>query len=235
MVDASLGGKTGFDLAEGKNLVGSFHAPRLVLADPDALSSLPKEEFRSGMAEVIKHGIISDPSLLTLCSHGLQSAIANPDAIVRLAMAVKIRLIEEDPYETGPRSTLNFGHTVGHAVELVSGFNLRHGEAVAIGMVAEAELAERLAVASKGVADAIREVLSALELPVHIPDGKRNPSVPMAFTDIVTASGPAASSGARDLTGGLAAKVEAALMETASQPARTFIAWSMAVSRSFER
>ncbi len=170
MVDASLGGKTGFDLPEGKNLIGSFYPPRLVLADPEVLSTLTKEEFRSGMAEVVKHGIISDPDLFALCARGLDWVKGNLEEVVRRAMAVKIGIIEEDPFEKNVRATLNLGHTVGHAVELVSRFQLRHGEAVAIGMVAEAEFAERLTVASKGLSDSITELLSALELPICIPD-----------------------------------------------------------------
>jgi shikimate kinase / 3-dehydroquinate synthase len=169
MVDASLGGKTGFDLPEGKNLIGSFYPPKLVLADPQVLKSLPEPELISGLAEVVKHGIISDPSLFNLCRRGLDWVKGNLEEIVKRAIAVKIKVIEEDPYEKGFRAALNLGHTVGHAVELVSGFRLRHGEAVAIGIVAEAKLAERLAVAGKGLSDAIGESLSKLRLPIHIP------------------------------------------------------------------
>jgi 3-dehydroquinate synthase len=169
MVDASLGGKTGFDLPEGKNLIGSFHPPRLVLADTQTLSTLPDVELRAGLAEVVKHGVISDPALFALCACGIEAIKANLDEIVRRAMAVKIKVIEEDPYERGFRAALNLGHTVGHAVELVSGFRLRHGEAVAIGMVAEAKLAERLTVAGRGLSGTIAGSLSELGLPVHIP------------------------------------------------------------------
>jgi 3-dehydroquinate synthase len=169
MVDASLGGKTGFDLPEGKNLIGSFYPPRLVLTDPSVLTTLPDTEFVSGLAEVVKHGIISDLELFELCSHGLDSVKAHLEEIVKRAMAVKIRIIEEDPYEKGFRAALNLGHTVGHAVELVSKFKVRHGEAVAIGMVAEAKLAERLAVTGKGLSDKIAGMLSALGLPISIP------------------------------------------------------------------
>ncbi|MGZ9167256.1 MAG: 3-dehydroquinate synthase, partial [Anaerolineales bacterium] len=147
MVDASLGGKTGFDLPEGKNLIGSFYPPKLVLADPQVLKSLPEPELISGLSEVVKHGIISDPQLFHLCGRGLAWVRGNLEEIVKRAMAVKIKVIEEDPYEKSVRAALNLGHTVGHAVELVSGFRLRHGEAVSIGMVAEAKLAERLMVA----------------------------------------------------------------------------------------
>jgi 3-dehydroquinate synthase len=169
MVDASIGGKTGFDLPEGKNLIGSFHPPKLVLADPSLLLTLPERELISGMAEVVKHGIISDPELFALCSRGMDWVKSHIEDIVKRAMAVKIKIIEEDPYEKGIRAALNLGHTVGHAVELVSQFELRHGEAIAIGMVAEAGYAERAGVARKGLADEIRTVLSGLGLPVEIP------------------------------------------------------------------
>jgi 3-dehydroquinate synthase len=168
MVDASLGGKTGFDLPEGKNLIGSFHHPKLVLAEPELLRTLPQRELRSGMAEVVKHGIISDPELFALCSRGLDWVKANLEEIVKRAMAVKINIIEGDPYEKGFRAALNVGHTVGHAVELASKFGLRHGEAIAIGMVVEANYAERIGLAQKGLSEIIAKTLHALGLPVQI-------------------------------------------------------------------
>ena len=169
MVDASLGGKTGFDLPEGKNLIGSFYPPKLVLADPQLLHTLPEAELISGLAEVVKHGIISHPELFSLCSRGLDWVKNNLTEIIKRAIAVKIRIIEEDPYEKGFRAVLNFGHTVGHAVELVSKFSIRHGEAIAIGMVAEAKYAVRIGVAAKSVEEAIVESLKGLGLPVDIP------------------------------------------------------------------
>jgi 3-dehydroquinate synthase len=169
MVDASLGGKTGIDLPEGKNLVGSFHPPKLVLADPQLLTTLSEREFISGLAEVVKHGIISDPELFNLCARGLDCVKENLEQIVKRAMAVKIKIIEEDPYEKGIRATLNLGHTVGHAVELASKFQLRHGESVAIGLVTEARYAERTDKANKGVADEIAQALNTLGLPIEIP------------------------------------------------------------------
>jgi shikimate kinase/3-dehydroquinate synthase len=169
MVDASMGGKTGFDLPEGKNLVGAFYPPRLVLADPDVLSTLLERELRAGLAEVVKHGVIADPELFELCAQGWATVTARLPEVVRRGMAVKVKVIEEDPYEQGIRAGLNLGHTIGHAVELVSGFSLLHGEAVGIGMVAEAQLAERLAVADLGLSDAIAESLDGLGLPVEIP------------------------------------------------------------------
>ncbi len=171
MVDASIGGKTGFDLPEGKNLIGSFHPPKLVLADPSLLRTLSDRDLRSGMAEVVKHGIISDPELFALCSNGMDWVKNNLEEIVKRAMAVKIRIIEEDPYEKGIRAALNLGHTVGHAVELVSGFTLSHGESVAIGMAVEAAYAVRVGVASRGSDEAIESTLSKLGLPTRIPDG----------------------------------------------------------------
>lgn len=169
MVDASLGGKTGFDLPEGKNLIGSFYPPKLVLADPSLLLTLPDAELISGMAEVVKHGVICDPELYNLCTRGLDWVKQNLEEIVKLAIAVKIKVIEEDPYEKGVRAKLNLGHTVGHAVELVSKFKLRHGEAVAIGTVVEAKYAERIGIAEKGLADKIAATMSALGLPISIP------------------------------------------------------------------
>ena len=170
MVDASIGGKTGFDLPEGKNLIGAFYPPKLVLADPQLLNTLPQAELISGMAEVVKHGIISDPELFNLCSRGLDWVKNNLDETVKRAMAVKIKVIEEDPYEKGIRAALNLGHTVGHAVELVSKFDLRHGEAIAIGMVAEAKYAVRIGLADVGLVEAITESLKALGLPIQIPE-----------------------------------------------------------------
>jgi len=170
MVDASLGGKTGFDLPEGKNLIGAFYPPKLVLADPQLLKTLPEAELISGMAEVVKHGIISDPELFSLCARGLDWVKNNLEEVIKRAMAVKIKIIEKDPYEKGFRAALNLGHTVGHAVELVSKFNLRHGEAIAIGMVAEAKYSARVGLAGVGLVEAITESLKALGLPIHIPE-----------------------------------------------------------------
>jgi 3-dehydroquinate synthase len=170
MVDASLGGKTGIDLPEGKNLIGSFYPPKLVLADPSLLQTLPEREIRSGMAEVVKHGIISDPKLFELCSLGLTWVKEHLEEVVKRAIAVKIKVIEEDPYEKGFRAALNLGHTVGHAVELVSKFQLRHGEAIAIGMVTEAKYAERIGLAKAGLANAIASTLTELGLPTSIPN-----------------------------------------------------------------
>ncbi len=170
MVDASLGGKTGADLPQGKNLVGAFHAPQLVLTDPETLDTLPQIELSSGMAEVIKAGIIGDQRLFSICAQGWQAITANRGEIIRRAMAVKIRVIEVDPFESGIRAALNFGHTIGHALELISNFDLRHGEAVAIGMVSEAWIAEEIGLAEIGLSDQIKSVCMQLGLLTDVPN-----------------------------------------------------------------
>jgi 3-dehydroquinate synthase len=169
MVDAAVGGKTGFDLPEGKNLIGAFYPPKLVLADPSLLLTLSDRELRSGMAEVVKHGIISDPELFEMCNRGMDWVKDNLEEVVKRAIAVKIKVIEDDPYEKGFRAALNLGHTVGHAVELVSRFELRHGEAIAIGMAVEAAYAARVGLATQGLVKAVQDSLSALNLPIAIP------------------------------------------------------------------
>ena len=174
MVDASLGGKTGVDLPQGKNLVGAFYAPALVLADPQTLATLPDAELRSGLAETIKHGLLADPRLLDCCSalkrlDDPQELAARLPEIVRRGMAVKVGVIEADPFEQGQRAALNLGHTVGHAIELVSGFRLRHGEAVAIGMVVEARMAEEMGLAEAGLSETIASLLADVGLPTEIP------------------------------------------------------------------
>ena len=169
MADASLGGKTGADLPQGKNLIGAFHAPALVLTDPDCLQTLPQVELINGLGEVVKHGIISEAQLYRRC----QSSDWQQDleGLVRQAVQVKIRVINEDPYEKGRRAVLNLGHTVGHALELVSDFQLRHGEAVAIGLVAEAQIAVQLGLAQPDLPEDISWTLTNLGLPVKIPAG----------------------------------------------------------------
>ena len=176
MVDASLGGKTGVDLPQGKNLIGAFHSPALVLADTLALASLPVVEMRCGLAEVVKQGIIGDPALYDCCAsitslHYTQESANLWNELVQRAMAVKIKVIEADPYEQGWRAVLNLGHTIGHAVELASGYQLRHGEAVAIGLVAEARLSEQIGLAETGLAENIARTLANLGLPTEIPSG----------------------------------------------------------------
>ncbi len=169
MADAAIGGKTGVDLPQGKNLVGSFHSPQRVWADPSLLHTLSDRDLRAGLAEVVKHGLIADPDLFEHCRRGLDWVNTHLEEIIQRAMAVKVAIVEEDPYEKGRRAVLNLGHTVGHAVELVSGFRLRHGEAIAIGMAVEARYAARVGLARSGLVEALEETLIGLGLPVRIP------------------------------------------------------------------
>ena len=171
MVDASLGGKTGADLPQGKNLVGAFYPPAFFLADPQALDTLPEREKRCGMAEVVKGAVAADRGLLEICSQGWGALEGHWSEIVPRAMAVKVHFIQLDPYEKGPRAALNLGHTIGHALERVSDYRISHGEAVSIGTAAEALLAERIGLAQAGLAEVIASVLENLGLPTRIPSG----------------------------------------------------------------
>jgi 3-dehydroquinate synthase len=178
MIDASIGGKTAVDTPAGKNLVGAFHPPRAVFSDPQVLATLPLNEICSGLAEAIKHGVIADaPYLDAVASRAPQLlAIGGRDSDSMLSLIVpsieiKADIVSRDEREEGLRKVLNFGHTIGHAVELVSGYSLLHGEAVAIGMALESELAERIGVAQTGTAATVKRVVKALGLPTTIPAG----------------------------------------------------------------
>jgi 3-dehydroquinate synthase len=172
MVDASVGGKTGVDLPQGKNLVGAFKQPLCVTIDPAVLETLEEAEFRSGMAEVIKHGFIGAPDLFAeLEEAGRQSTApgvhrALAPAQLTSALRVKIDVVEEDPYEQGRRAVLNLGHTVGHALEKLSDFELRHGEAVSVGLVAAARIAVRVGLAESTLTERLRAVLATWDLPL---------------------------------------------------------------------
>ena len=171
-VDAAIGGKTGINRPLGKNLVGAFHQPRLVVIDPDLLATLPEREYRSGLAEVMKYGWLCAPDLLAQLREAgdLEGLRARPelvDAIVRRCAELKIDLVQKDERETGERALLNFGHTTGHALEAADGYqNLLHGEAVAIGMVAAAFLAVDLGVAAATLPAEISELLERYGLPI---------------------------------------------------------------------
>ncbi len=173
MIDASVGGKVGVDTPGGKNLVGAFHRPCAVIVDPDLLRTLPPEHLRAGLAEAVKHGAIADREYLEWIEESAQLLVAgDPEALSRLivrSVEIKAEMVMRDEHETGPRKLLNFGHTVGHAVEALSGYTLLHGEAVSIGMVAETRIAERMGVAGKGTTERLRQVLSRLGLPTAMP------------------------------------------------------------------
>ncbi len=146
-VDASVGGKTAVDHASGKNMIGAFHQPRLVLIDTETLLSLPKRDVRSGLAEVIKHGMIRDDELVTFLDKHMEKIAAleveagELDWLIARNCQIKAGVVERDETEQGLREILNYGHTVGHAIESASEFRLRHGEAIALGMMAEAKIA----------------------------------------------------------------------------------------------
>jgi shikimate kinase/3-dehydroquinate synthase len=165
MADAGLGGKVGVDLPEGKNLVGAFHPPALVIADFDVLKTLPEIEVRCGLAEIIKAGLVRDAALF----EDLESGSLTLEVALVRAAAVKVGVVNADPYERGERASLNLGHTIGHGLEAASGYRLRHGEAVAIGLVGESRLAERLGLAEQGLAERVAGSLRQVGLPDRAP------------------------------------------------------------------
>ena len=177
-VDASIGGKTGVDLKEGKNLVGAFHQPSLVICDLDLMESLPQREFNSGLAEMIKYGLIADESLFAELEKRLahKPVSLDPETIVWCAQ-IKAEVVAADERETlGLRAVLNFGHTIGHAIEAVAGYGkLLHGEAISIGMVAAAMLShDRLQFSGRDV-KRVHEIMVAADLPVKLPRTLQTP------------------------------------------------------------
>jgi 3-dehydroquinate synthase len=175
MIDSSIGGKTGVDVPAGKNLLGAFHQPRLVVADLDLLSSLPPVQLSAGLAEAVKHGVIADAEYFAFLEKEHAAILAKDPAalerVVRRSVEIKAAVVAEDEREAGRRAILNFGHTVGHAIEATTKFEVLHGEAVAIGMALEARLAEALGIAGKGTADRIVKLLERFRLPVERPGG----------------------------------------------------------------
>lgn len=174
MIDASVGGKTGVDTPAGKNLVGAFHPPALVLSDPSVLATLPPEQLRSGAAEAIKHGVIADEAYFERVTADLPALLSQPRStkmleLIARSVEIKADVVARDEREGGVRKTLNFGHTLGHAIESESGYRLLHGEAVGIGMVLESALAEQVGVAEAGTALRIREAVERAGLPVSCP------------------------------------------------------------------
>jgi 3-dehydroquinate synthase len=176
MVDASVGGKTGVDTPHGKNLVGAFHQPAAVVIDPSVLQTLPPAQYRAGFAEIIKHGVIADAAylstVLTLLDRGPGTAAASFEIgpIIERSVQIKASIVARDEREAGLRKVLNFGHTIAHAIEAATDYRVLHGEAVAIGMVAEARIAERMGVAERGIAGEIARVCRTGGLPTELPD-----------------------------------------------------------------
>jgi 3-dehydroquinate synthase len=168
MVDAAVGGKTGVNTAAGKNLVGAFHPPAGVLCDLASLASLPAGELVPGLAEVVKCGFIADPVILDLLEQDRSSARTTRELIER-SIRVKARVVGEDLRESGLRQILNYGHTLGHAIEKVEGYRWRHGQAISVGLVYAAELARQAGRLDDATARRHRDLLASLGLPVSYP------------------------------------------------------------------
>ena len=176
MVDASVGGKTGVDTPAGKNLVGAFYQPVAVLIDPHLLATLPPEHLRAGFAEIVKHGVVADADYFEHAARFATSWKAGPrvtpeltDLIAR-SIDIKASIVSRDEREAGLRKVLNFGHTIGHAIEAATRFETLHGHAVALGMLVEARVAERIGVAEPGIAQRIEEVCENAGLRTRTPD-----------------------------------------------------------------
>ena len=176
MIDASVGGKTGVDTPRGKNLVGAFHPPSAVVADPAVLDTLPPQHFRSGLAEALKHGVIADAMYLerTIADTPmlLEPSSRRPDAteaLVARSIEIKAEIVRRDEREMGLRQVLNFGHTIGHAIEAASDYKLLHGDCVAVGMVYEATMAVKMGVAGPGTARDVRRAVERVGLPTALP------------------------------------------------------------------
>jgi len=185
-VDSSIGGKTGINHAAGKNLLGAFAQPRFVLADVDVLRTLPKRELTAGLAEVIKYGVILDPELFALLEDQLP-AVQRLDRdlmvrIVKTSCTLKALVVGEDETESGYRAILNFGHTIGHAIESLTEYKqFLHGEAVAIGMVAAARVSARLGFCADADVQRIRRLIQRYGLPTEIPDDIRGAPLALAM------------------------------------------------------
>ena len=177
MVDAAVGGKTAVDTPFGKNLVGSFHNPSAVIMDPEVLRSLPIEVLRTGLAEMIKHGVVADASYFDAVVGALPSitecGATAPEltALIAGSVRIKSKVVAADAREDGHRQILNFGHTIAHAIERELDYQIAHGEAVAIGMVVEARIAEVLGLAPVGLQHAIIGAVHAAQLPSMLPAG----------------------------------------------------------------
>jgi 3-dehydroquinate synthase len=176
MVDAAVGGKTGVNTSEGKNLVGVFHSPTAVIVDLETLNTLPKNELLAGFAEVVKCGFISDPEILTLIESDFEQAVDPAtrvfEELVQRSIQVKADVVAVDFKEAGLREILNYGHTLGHAIELAERYKWRHGAAISIGMVFVAELAHLNGRLSMDAVKRHRDLLLKLGLPVDYPAEK---------------------------------------------------------------
>jgi 3-dehydroquinate synthase len=167
MVDASIGGKVAVDHPRGKNLVGAFKQPQAVIADTGALTSLPSVEFRAGLAEVVKHAMIGDAGLFVELERGVWNT--DPVDWLARAMRVKVEIVSRDPFETAERATLNLGHTFAHAFGRLADFKLRHGDAVAMGLVCAARLSVQRGLSASHLAPRVAGLLRSIGLPTRVP------------------------------------------------------------------
>lgn len=179
MVDASIGGKVAVDHPRGKNLIGAFKQPLAVITDTNTLATLPEAEWRSGMAEVIKHAIIGDTELFELLEHQPTEPVEN---WLARAIQVKAYIVMEDLFEQNKRLVLNLGHTFGHAFELLSHYELRHGDAVAIGLVCATRLASQRNLCEPSLVERIENLLCELDLPTHVPAGMTSDAIVTAMS-----------------------------------------------------
>lgn len=181
MVDSSVGGKTGVNHPMGKNMIGAFYQPKKVLMDLDVLKTLPREEFLSGIAEVIKYGVIRDAALFDYLDKNRDKILSlDPDAlshIIKRSCEIKAEVVSKDEREGGLRAILNFGHTVGHAIETAENYTMRHGEAVAIGMVYASRLAHRTGLCAASVPERVERLIKSYGLPANLTALSRQPSV----------------------------------------------------------
>jgi 3-dehydroquinate synthase len=172
MLDASVGGKTGVDTPHGKNLIGAFHPPHAVIADPSTLATLPERAYRAGLAEAVKHGLIADQAYFEWME-AETAALGTRDLgvltrLIRRSIEIKAEVVGRDERESGRRAILNAGHTVAHALEQASNYELPHGEAVALGLLVECEIAERLGIAPQGLRSRVAGLLVRLGLPARL-------------------------------------------------------------------
>ncbi len=174
-VDAAVGGKTGLNAQAGKNLIGAFYQPEAVIIDAAVLKTLPADELGNGLAECVKHGVIRDWALLDFIEDNIEKITScQPDTLAELIgrnVAIKASVVSADERESGERAHLNFGHTIGHAIETAAGYGvLSHGQAVALGMVAAFDIAESRSLIDSSVAGRVRKILTELSLPVNFDD-----------------------------------------------------------------
>jgi 3-dehydroquinate synthase len=172
MIDSSIGGKTGLDTPAGKNMVGAFHQPILVVADPATLATLPSEQMRNGFAEAVKHAVITSEEELAWLRANAGDLLAGQSAVTRGELIernirIKAGIVARDEREAGVRKTLNFGHTIGHAIEAACSYTMLHGECVALGMRVESRIATILGLADRSLAERVDDALTAFAIPLR--------------------------------------------------------------------